>query len=99
MATINPVLASKIWSQISGDPLPPHANPTTSLWQVPVNPHVGALQSQTLPETVDCAVIGSGVVGLGFTKTFLDDPQSGTKTLAVFEARELCSGVIGRNGR
>ena len=98
MSVVTDELASTILSQILDDPQLPRSQPTESLWQVPIHADVGSIQSETLPKTVDYAVIGSGVTGLGVTKNLLDSPLSGSKSVTVFEARSVCSGATGRNG-
>ncbi|KAI6081274.1 FAD dependent oxidoreductase-domain-containing protein [Hypoxylon rubiginosum] len=91
-------LPGVIRSQLTQDPQLPRSNPTVSSWQIPQNPHVGAIKSSQLPRKVDYAVIGSGVAACGVVRGLLSNLSSGSKTVTVFEARGLCSGATGRNG-
>lgn len=59
---------------------------------------MGGIQSSVLPQKVDYAIIGSGVAACGVTKSLLSSSASESKSVAVFEARGLCSGATGRNG-
>ncbi|KAH7024768.1 FAD dependent oxidoreductase-domain-containing protein [Microdochium trichocladiopsis] len=101
MKTSTPVageVPAKIREQLTADPQLPRATPTQSPWQEQPHPEVGHIQSASLPTRVDFAVIGSGVAALGVTRSLLTNVASGTSTVAVFEARGLCSGATGRNG-
>lgn len=89
---------SIILKQITEDPSLPRTDPTTSLWQVPGHHAVANAQSSVLPQRVDYAIIGSGVAACGAAKSILSSSASGSKSVAVFEARGLCSGATGRNG-
>lgn len=55
------------------------------------------IQSPRLPEHRDIVVIGSGVTGCSVAWRLLEkgDPKT---TVAVMDAREICSGATGRNG-
>jgi glycine/D-amino acid oxidase-like deaminating enzyme len=77
------------------DPGLPKNNPTQSYWQN-VPHHLAETQSPTLPETVDFAVIGSGITGTSVAKHLL--AGSPNASVAILEARTLCSGATGRNG-
>ncbi|KAK5943818.1 hypothetical protein PMZ80_003099 [Knufia obscura] len=86
-----------ISQQMHSDPLLPHSQPTTSSWQLP--PHeLANIRSENVPEEVDYVIIGSGITACGVVKTLLEDPSSAEKSVAVLEARELCSSATGRNG-
>ncbi|KAM5353232.1 hypothetical protein ACJZ2D_016871 [Fusarium nematophilum] len=88
-------IAQLVEEYLTRDPGLPRPNPTSSYWQHIPHP-LAHTQSQTLPETADIVVIGSGITGASVTKLLLDkDPSS---KVAVFEARSLCSGATGRNG-
>lgn len=80
------------------DPQLPRPNPTTSFWQEPPHPTVSNAQSSTLPDTVDFAVIGSGITGCSVAKALLEDPLLAGKRVVVLEARTVCSSATGRNG-
>lgn len=93
-----PDIGSVILRQITDDPRIPRENSTTSLWQVPGHPEVASIQSSSLPGKVDYLIVGSGVAACGVTKSLLTNSKSGSSSVAVFEARGLCSGATGRNG-
>ncbi|VUC31661.1 unnamed protein product [Clonostachys rosea] len=98
MAPSEKDLPDTIRRQLLSDPELPRPNPTVSLWQEPPNPFTNDLQSTALPEKVDFLLIGSGVAACGVTRSLLSNAASGSKTVAVVEARGLCSGATGRNG-
>ncbi|KAF5006903.1 hypothetical protein FDECE_6746 [Fusarium decemcellulare] len=88
-------IARVVEGYITRDPGLPRPNPTPSYWQH--IPHrLADHQSQTLPETADIVVIGSGITGASVTKLLLE--KDSTSKVVVFEARSLCSGATGRNG-
>jgi len=91
-------LPAVIRAQLLADPQVPRSSPTTSLWQVPQNAAVGSIQSKSLPQRVDFAIIGSGIAACGVSKSLLTNEASVSKTVGVFESRGLCSGATGRNG-
>ncbi|KAH6679896.1 FAD dependent oxidoreductase [Plectosphaerella plurivora] len=82
---------------IAEDPGLPRENPTISAWQVPVHP-LGSIQSPTLPQKTDFAVIGSGITGCSVTKALLEHDAIQDAHITVLEARTLVSGATGRNG-
>lgn len=96
--TSQPDIGSVILRQITDDPQIPRANSTISQWQVPAHPTVSSIQSSSLPSKVDYLVVGSGVAACGVTRSLLTNSKSGNASVAVFEARGLCSGATGRNG-
>ena len=76
----------------------PRSQPTVSYWQDPPDPEIADYQSaQTLPQYVDYAIVGSGISGTMIAWGLLD--QLPAKQVAIFEARQACSGATGRNGR
>lgn len=91
--------AASISSAISEDPGLPRPNPTVSAWQVPEHT-IASIQSATLPEYTDFAVIGSGITGCSATKALLEHEHEATRNahITVLEARTLVSGATGRNG-
>lgn len=91
-------LYKMVLEQALSDPGLPSPNPTTSYWQLPPHPTLSDVQSPVLPKEVDFAIIGSGVTGLSIAKNLLEHDQASNKSIAVFEARTLCSGASGRNG-
>ncbi|KAG4270268.1 hypothetical protein FPRO04_11573 [Fusarium proliferatum] len=89
----------KLRAALLSDPLLPRPNPSISLWQEPVHPTVSSIQSPTLPQYADIAVIGSGITGCSVTKALLeDDSLDSTSRIVILEARTLTSGATGRNG-
>ena len=87
-----------IREQIMSDPQLPRPKPTTSLWQEPINRWVGSVESSLLPQKADFVVIGSGVAACGVVRSLLTNSGSGKASVALLEARGLCSGATGRNG-
>ncbi|KAF2420128.1 FAD dependent oxidoreductase [Tothia fuscella] len=60
-------------------------------------PHsLAQIQSASLPETTDVAIIGSGITGTSVAKFLLEGRPDTHVT--ILEARTLCSGATGRNG-
>ncbi|OJJ46865.1 hypothetical protein ASPZODRAFT_24961 [Penicilliopsis zonata CBS 506.65] len=87
---------SRVLYNLKQDPGLPVSNPSSAFWQSP--PHALAnTQSAHLPERVDIAIIGSGITGCSIARSLLGSTDQNT-TVAVFEARSLCSGATGRNG-
>ncbi|KAK4159567.1 putative FAD dependent oxidoreductase-like protein [Cladorrhinum sp. PSN259] len=85
-------------NRIQQDPGVPVDNPTRAAWQDPPHP-LAAHQSPKLPEKVDVLVIGSGITACSLVRNLLAIHEGTEKpTIAVLEARTLCSGATGRNG-
>lgn len=79
----------------------PVPNPTTAYWQEqPPFPKLVDIRSETLPDTADVVIIGSGIAGVAIARTILhEDRRKGrSRRVVVCEARTLCSGATGRNG-
>lgn len=92
-------ITAKLLSQIAADPQLPRPNPTEAFWQLPPHKTLSQVQSSTLLQQTDIAIIGSGVTGCSIAKNLLDHPSFDRSThITVFEARNLCSGATGRNG-
>ncbi|KAL4885750.1 FAD dependent oxidoreductase [Aspergillus karnatakaensis] len=80
---------------LTEDPGLPRDDPTQAYWQQ--EPHaLATVQSTSLSDRTDVAVIGSGITGANVTKTLLE--RHASHKVTVFEARTLCSGATGRNG-
>ncbi|KAJ5815342.1 FAD dependent oxidoreductase [Penicillium riverlandense] len=94
---IPPELLVKLAGQVVQNPGIPVDGPTVSAWQEPSHP-LANVQSKTLPECVDYAIIGSGITGCSVAKTILESEASRDKKVAVFEARSLATGATSRNG-
>ncbi|KAK9860080.1 hypothetical protein MYU51_010333 [Penicillium brevicompactum] len=70
----------------------PISTPTPSSWQNdPFH-----FPSQSLPDTADIVIIGSGISGASIAYTLLK--KCPTLKIVMLEAREVCSGATGRNG-
>lgn len=80
---------------ISTDPGLPAKNGTLPHWLEPLHP-LAEVQSESLPANVDVAIVGSGITGLAVAKSILEGDEN--LSVAVLEARTLCSGATGRNG-
>lgn len=80
---------------ICADPGLPKPDSTPPYWLKPLHP-LAALQSSNLPAHVDVVIVGSGITGLSLARSILEgNPEL---SVAVLEARTLCSGATGRNG-
>jgi hypothetical protein len=76
----------------------PLANPTISYWQDPPDATLADyLSSETVPETADTVIIGSGITGSSIAYNLLNSSKSAGKVV-LLEARQACSGATGRNG-
>jgi len=75
----------------------PRANPTTPFWQDPPDEIADLRSTQGLPESVDVAVIGSGITGAAVAWNLLSSDSPPT-SMVMLEARQACSGATGRNG-
>ncbi|KDQ54465.1 hypothetical protein JAAARDRAFT_60464 [Jaapia argillacea MUCL 33604] len=78
--------------------------PTTSEWQ-PAAGHKFDTLGRPLPTSVDILIIGSGVTACAIAKTILHDfvaesigKDGKSLSIAIVDAREICSGATGRNG-
>lgn len=90
-------LLATLLDQITADPGLPRENYTVPAWHDP--PHTLAeVQSKTLPDRTDFAIIGSGITGCSVAKTLLEHDSSSKQSVTVFEARRLTTGATSRNG-
>ncbi|KAA8645246.1 NAD(P)/FAD-dependent oxidoreductase [Aspergillus tanneri] len=85
-------LPDKGSSTITSDPGIPGHGPFKTYWKYRIHP-LANIQSLSLPESTDFAIVGSGITGLGVCKTLLETCP--TKTVTVLEACSLCSGATG----
>ncbi|GKT50398.1 gamma-glutamylputrescine oxidoreductase [Colletotrichum spaethianum] len=78
----------------------PSAKSTASYWhREPSEALLGHRTTKALPPTADVVVVGSGITGAFATKELLEQQAgSGTETVLLLEAREVCWGATGRNG-
>ncbi|KAK7452687.1 hypothetical protein VKT23_012088 [Stygiomarasmius scandens] len=77
----------------------PHPNPCLSFWLQGTrsSPLIGHRTTETLPETADVVIIGSGISGAAVAYFSLTGPNAPEKVV-MLEAREACHGATGRNG-
>lgn len=73
---------------------------TTPYWRLQPSPLDDFRSSDTVPKIVDVAIIGSGFSGAATAYHLLTEtpPKTAAPTIAIFEARQACSGATGRNG-
>lgn len=90
----------KAYARAALDPGLPVPSPTYPRWmRDPPHPDLQERQSDKLPSKVDVAIIGSGISGAAAAYSLLhSDNESKFSKIAVFEARDLCSGATARNG-
>lgn len=82
-------------------PAPQVADPMDSFWQMnPPFPELVTMQSESLPESVDIVIIGSGLSAASVAYTVLTESHFLLlkRRVVILEARETCSGATGRNG-
>jgi NADPH-dependent 2,4-dienoyl-CoA reductase/sulfur reductase-like enzyme len=88
-----------------GDNVPrvaPVENPTQSFWQT--EPHVlnDVRTSRDLPASCDVVIIGAGYAGVATAYNLVkseDGHDLHDLKVAILEARSVCSGATGRNGK
>jgi len=81
----------------------PVDKPSQTYWlNDPPHPALCDASSSKLPETVDVAIIGSGIAGAAVARSLLHERRRRnirtTEKVVVLEARQLCSGATARNG-
>lgn len=79
----------------------PIATSTTSYWRTQLHGLDEFCSSETVPRIVDVAIIGGGLSGACTAYHLLagtDKSATSAPDIAIFEARQACSGAIGRNG-
>lgn len=84
-----------IYIEMSAKYLPKN-NPTVSFWLNHDDPFLKHRSGPQIPDEVDVVIIGSGYSGTS-TAYHLQE-QNGQLKIAMFEARDICSGATGRNG-
>ncbi|KAI4713718.1 hypothetical protein J4E89_001165 [Alternaria sp. Ai002NY15] len=92
--------ALKRASQPPGLPVP---KPSETYWLSDTpHPALCDASSPKLPETVDVAIIGSGIAGAAVARSLLHERHRRNihthEKVVVLEARQLCSGATARNG-
>lgn len=86
---------------MSSSPLPVD-NATTSFWRSEPHPLDNHRSTPELPAQVDIAIIGAGYAGVATVYHILEQCKARgvpAPKIAIFEARQACSGATGRNGR
>lgn len=94
---------SQALKRASQSPGLPNPNPTQTYWlNDPPYPELINASSPSLPQTVDVAIIGSGIAGASVARSLLYERRrsntSPDEEIVVLEARQLCSGATARNG-
>lgn len=77
----------------------PVEDPCLSFWLQGTrsSPLLGHRTTDSLPDTAEVAIIGSGLSGTA-TAYYLFDGPNPPKSVVMLEAREACDGATGRNG-
>lgn len=94
-ASISSILPPELIAKLYADPGTPVTDPTISFWQEPVLPFADK-QSETLPQTADVVIIGSGITAISTAQHLLRLDES--LKIVILEARRVLSGATGRNG-
>jgi hypothetical protein len=75
----------------------PHPHPTISYWQDPPSSLANYQSNETLPESADVVIVGSGITGAAVAWNLLQSKEKHGE-IVMLEARGACSGATGRNG-
>lgn len=80
----------------------PNATSTTPYWRTQPHSLDEFCSSSTVPDFVDVAIVGGGIAGASTAYHLLigpdGSPYPSPPSIAIFEARQACSGATGRNG-
>lgn len=76
----------------------PRDNPTQSYWQDPPDAIADSRTTDSLPETTDVVIVGSGITGAAVAWGLLQNSGAQRQSIVMLEARQTCSGATGRNG-
>ena len=81
-------------------PRMPNPTSTLSWWRTQPHPLDEFISSNVVPEIVDIAIIGAGMAGACTAYHLLSggNADESRPSVAIFEARQACSGATGRNG-
>lgn len=79
-------------------PLLPVANASVPYWRSELHPIDSYRSSEELPTECDVLIIGAGMSGVATAYHLFDDNTS-PPSVVLLEAREICSGATGRNGK
>lgn len=80
----------------------PVENPTTPFWRTELHPLDELRTTPELPQSSDIVIIGAGYAGVSIAYHLLkglgqqDHPLP---SITILEARQICSGATGRNGK
>lgn len=80
----------------------PVDNPTRPFWRLQPHPLDELRSTPDLPEQSDIVIIGAGYTGISTAYHLLKLLGSHDKpypAITILEARQICSGATGRNGR
>ncbi|KAK6904380.1 hypothetical protein I203_105192 [Kwoniella mangroviensis CBS 8507] len=86
----------KLDDEVTGLPLESGMSLSHLLATVRNNPLLDYRSSEELPSKADVVIIGSGISGALTALNLLESPNP-PRFVVILEARELCSGAIGRN--
>lgn len=77
----------------------PCANSSASFWHSEPNAFLwGHRTTESLPETADIVIVGSGITGASVARFLAADDRAKDLSIVLLEAREICFGATGRNG-
>lgn len=77
----------------------PVPNPTESYWLSEPHELASFCSSDTVPEQVDVAIIGTGLAGVATAYHILSNSDPDKKpSITLLDARDACSGATARNG-
>lgn len=76
----------------------PVPNATTPYWRSELHEIDSIRSTEDLPESCDVLIIGAGLSGVTTAYHLLDENPS-PPSIVILEARQVCSGATGRNGK
>jgi ribulose 1,5-bisphosphate synthetase/thiazole synthase len=79
------------------DNIYPVANTTVPYWRSELHEIDSYRSTEKLPEECDIVIIGAGLSGVSTAYFILDDNPT-PPSIALLDARQICSGATGRNG-
>jgi ribulose 1,5-bisphosphate synthetase/thiazole synthase len=82
-------------------PFLPVENPTLPFWLTERSPLDAHRSTPNLPDESEIVIIGAGYAGVSLAYHLLTSPSYSTKrpSITILEARTVCSGATGRNGK
>jgi hypothetical protein len=75
----------------------PKSDPTKSYWQLPPDEICNLRTTQSVPQSAEYVIIGSGISGCCIANNILEARSDAI--IVMLEARQAASGASGRNGR